>query len=372
MKNKQFFINIFLGVCVLILGANLSMQPVYANVTLKLKETRKEIKRLKQKEVIEKNKLYSNQLKKEKAENDLKYSKAKYENTKSKLEEIEAELQELTGSYNVQEFRVRNRLKQMYKKRNHGIFELILSAQNINDLLDRIYYQNIITKRDKEQLEFVKSKIKRVAYLQKQISDNKKALSNSIANINYQQKALARAIEKNEKQISKLQTDRRAYERAEKELAVQSKNLSTMISRTSTDTAVKITSAFMRPVSPFRITSNYGWRIHPIFKSRTFHSGIDIGVPMGTPIYAANSGKVIYSGWYGGYGKVVIIDHGKINNQSTSTLYAHMSSINANLGEYVTKGKKIGNVGTTGYSTGPHLHFEVRRNGQTQNPLNYI
>lgn len=372
MNIKKLFINLFSVSCVLCLLINTGIQPAYANITLKLKETRKEINRLKQKEVIEKNKLYSNQLKKEKAENDLKYSKAKYETTKNKLGEIEEELRQLTGSYNVQEFKVKNRIRQIYRKQNHGIFELILTAENINDLLDRIYYQNCVTKKDKEQLEFVKGKIKRVAYLRNQVESNRRALSDSIANINQQQRNLELAIKKNESQINKLQTDRKAYERAEKELAIQSKNISTMISRNTKNSSVSISSGFMRPLTTFRVTSNYGYRIHPIFKSRTFHSGIDLGAAAGTPIYAANSGKVIYSGWYGGYGKVVIIDHGKINNQSTSTLYAHMSSIGTSLGEYVVKGQKIGNVGSTGYSTGPHLHFEVRKNGQTQNPLNYI
>lgn len=358
--------------CILSLVFNTTAMPSYANINIKLKETRKEINRLKQKEFIEKNKLYSNQIKKEKAETELKNSQAKYETTKEKLSDIEAELQKLTGSYNVEEFRVKNRIRQIYRKQNHGLFELILSAENINDLLDRIYYQNRVTKRDKQQLSFVREKIRRTAYLRNQIELNKRILSDSIANINYQQKALEKAIKKNESQINKLQTDRRAYERAEKELAKQSRNLSTMISRTSTDSTIKVVTGFMRPLTSYRITSSYGWRVHPIFKSRTFHSGVDMAAPYGTAIYASNSGKVIYSGWYGGYGKVVIIDHGKINNQNTSTLYAHMSASNVNVGEYVTKGQKVGNVGTTGYSTGPHLHFEVRKNGQTQNPLNYI
>lgn len=373
MNLNKIKISAILFTCILSLVFNATMLPADANITIKLKETRRHINQLKQKEVIEKNKLYSNQIKKEKAENELKYSQAKYESTKEKLSDIESELQKLTGSYNVEEFRVKNRIRQIYRKQNHGLFELILSSENINDLMDRVYYQNRITARDKKQLAFVRERIRRVAYLRNQIEINKRVLSDSIANINYQQKALEKAIKKNESQISKLQTDRKAYEKAEKELAKQSRNLSTMISRTSSnDNTIKVVTGFMKPLTSYRITSPYGWRVHPIFKSRTFHSGIDMGAPYGTPIYASNSGKVIYSGWYGGYGKVVIIDHGKINNQNTSTLYAHMSASSVNVGDFITKGQKVGNIGSTGYSTGPHLHFEVRKNGQTQNPLNYI
>ena len=102
------------------------------------------------------------------------------------------------------------------------------------------------------------------------------------------------------------------------------------------------------------------------------HSGIDIGGPNLGDIKASNSGKVIYSGWYGGYGKVVIIEHGIINGKPVTTLYAHMSSIAVSNGTKVSKGQVIGYEGTTGYSTGPHCHFEVRVNGQPNNPLNYI
>ena len=80
----------------------------------------------------------------------------------------------------------------------------------------------------------------------------------------------------------------------------------------------------------------------------------------------------MYVGWYGGYGKVVIIDHGQYNGKAISTLYAHLSSYNVSVGQKISQGQKIGNAGSTGYSTGPHLHFEVRVRGQVQNPLNYI
>ena len=108
------------------------------------------------------------------------------------------------------------------------------------------------------------------------------------------------------------------------------------------------------------VTSTFGWRIHPIFKVRKFHTGIDIAAGSGTPIAAADSGAVIFAGWMTGYGNVVVIDHGK----GISTLCAHMSSIAVGNGATVARGQTVGAVGTTGYSTGPHLHFEVRVDGQ--------
>ena len=171
--------------------------------------------------------------------------------------------------------------------------------------------------------------------------------------------------------IDKIQNDKRAYERSERELKRQSDSLARIIAKTTKNSGVVVGSGFLLPVHG-RITSPFGWRTHPIFKSRIFHSGIDYGVPTGTPIKASNAGKVIYAGWYGGYGKVVILDHGSCTGAPTTTLYAHMSQPKVSVGQYVERGQVVGLAGATGYATGPHLHFEVRINGKPQNPNNYL
>jgi murein DD-endopeptidase MepM/ murein hydrolase activator NlpD len=116
------------------------------------------------------------------------------------------------------------------------------------------------------------------------------------------------------------------------------------------------------------VTSPFGWRIHPILGYRKFHTGIDIGVGYGVPIHAAGSGTVIYATWMGGYGNVIIIDHGN----GLSTLYAHQSSLAVGTGAHVARGQTVGYVGSTGFSTGPHLHFEVRVNGNPVDPMGYL
>ncbi|MEN2984895.1 MAG: peptidoglycan DD-metalloendopeptidase family protein [Dictyoglomaceae bacterium] len=116
------------------------------------------------------------------------------------------------------------------------------------------------------------------------------------------------------------------------------------------------------------ITSGFGWRIHPIFRRSDFHEGIDIVSFWGAPVYATADGFVTFAGWKSGYGKTIEISHGR----GISTLYAHLSVIRVNSGRYVKKGQIIGLVGSTGTSKGPHLHYEVRRNGIVVNPIPYL
>jgi murein DD-endopeptidase MepM/ murein hydrolase activator NlpD len=127
------------------------------------------------------------------------------------------------------------------------------------------------------------------------------------------------------------------------------------------------TGQFMFPVSG-PITSPFGYRIHPVMGTTRFHSGLDFGVDQGTAIKAADNGVVIVAEWYGGYGNCLIIDHGN----SLTTLYGHCSQLYVKQGDGVRKGQAVAAVGSTGMSTGPHLHFEVRQAGTPVDPLGYL
>ncbi|WP_339060460.1 M23 family metallopeptidase [Tepidibacillus marianensis] len=119
-----------------------------------------------------------------------------------------------------------------------------------------------------------------------------------------------------------------------------------------------------------RISSDYGWRIHPIYHTRKFHAGIDIPAPQGSTIVAADDGVVILTSYVNGYGNTVMIDHGS----GIQTMYPHIRNggIKVSVGQKVTKGQKIAEIGSTGNSTGPHTHFEVRKNGTAVNPWTYL
>jgi murein DD-endopeptidase MepM/ murein hydrolase activator NlpD len=131
--------------------------------------------------------------------------------------------------------------------------------------------------------------------------------------------------------------------------------------------SVSRSSSFRWPIQG-SLTSSYGWRTHPITGQESFHEGLDIAAGNGTPIGAAAGGKVKFAGWYAGYGRLVIIDHG----DGLETRYGHMSSISVSAGEVVSAGDTIGHVGQSGDATGPHVHFEIRKNGRTLDPRDYL
>ena len=337
---------------------------------------KKEIHKLKLLEKIETNRLYKNQQKLEYTQHSLETNQKKYVGAQNEVKSLERKLDTLLVQHKKHLSYTSKRIVQIYKHKRNNYVDFLLSSNDINSFLDRLYFENIIISYDKKKLQETKVVAREILILKDKIERQKKTLEASIATINREQETIQDAISKNEKLIEKLKTDRATWEKAEKDLAKQSKAISQMINKElkkseKQGSNVVVAGGFIRPISG-KITSPFGWRVHPIFKRKIYHSGVDIGAPYGSAIRAANSGRVIFVGWYSGYGKVVIIDHGKIGGIPTQTLYAHMSTTCVKQGSTITKGTVVGKVGTTGYSTGPHLHFEVRQKGNPVNPLNFI
>lgn len=347
--------------------------PSLNQIEQKRKVARNNINRLKRLETQEKNKLIRNQKNLERTRDTLESSKTKFTTVSGQLVNLNSQLETAVAEYNESNQKMTKRLRHVYKTQRKGMVELLLSAKDLNSMLDILYFEKIVLKNDFQKMQQLKKKSDMISTLRQQIAQKKETLARTINDMDYQRKYIQSAIEKNQIMINKLQNDRAAYEKSERELARQSAQIQTMIAgiQKKNNPSFVTTGSFIRPISG-PITSPFGWRVHPIFKSRIFHSGIDIGGPNGGSIHAANSGKVIFAGWQGGYGKVVIIDHGQVNGKPTTTLYAHMSSIGVSQGQSVSKGQVIGREGSTGYSTGPHCHFEVRVNGVPKNPLQFI
>jgi murein DD-endopeptidase MepM/ murein hydrolase activator NlpD len=172
-----------------------------------------------------------------------------------------------------------------------------------------------------------------------------------------------------ERLLRRVRNERRAYGQALQSMLEQSRSIEALLQRAQRgQRVIQGHGGYLKwPVSG-QITSPYGWRTHPIYKTRSFHTGIDIGSPAGTTIKAARRGEVLYVGTREAYGLVVIVDHGN----AVATVYAHLSRAYVRAGQAVGTLGSIGAVGCTGWCTGPHLHFEVRVNGQHQNPMRWL
>lgn len=366
-------------------AANNSILSKYINATKATKEqaisnlrkqqaaARNKANQLRVLERMESGKLYNNQRKLETTRTSLAITQKECTKKLNQLNHLKTQKFIAEVEYAKIYSGIKLRIQQIYKTQRKGFVELLLTSTDVNMFFDRLHFESIIMKEDYKRMQAARKKAEEIAGLERAIAKEQASLDKSRRELIAQQKIIKSNIAYNTKMINKLRTNRAYYERSENELARQSAALEAMLANRSPQMSlgIKVTTGFIRPLAG-PITSPFGYRIHPIFKTRKFHSGIDIAAAMNTPIKASNSGRVIMSGWYGGYGKVVIIDHGIVRGQAMTTLYGHLNSISVTQGQQVKQGQIIGRVGTTGYSTGPHCHFEVRIKGQPRNPLNYI
>ena len=333
---------------------------------------RKKIEETREKEKIEVSKLTEIQRRLYKTQEQLRKNRDKLIGTQNSLDLTTNKLTELKSDYSVLQTDAENRIRQIYEGQRLRILEILLKTPNLTDLLDLLYYQKLLVAQDKELLEKLSLQSKEIENYKDHLSQQKIEMAQIVSKINDQKRKIAGEHALQSEMVTKLRTERASYEQAERQLERDSQQLISEINDLVGNNyfngpGLPGSGAFTFPVRG-RLTSPFGMRRHPIFKVVSFHSGVDLAAPFGTAIMASDSGRVIFNGWYGGYGKVVIVDHGK----NYSTLYAHLSRATARRGKNILKGEIIGYEGQTGYSTGPHLHFEVRKGGRPQNPLNYL
>ena len=267
------------------------------------------------------------------------------------------------------------RMRNLYMGERTSMLQMILEAKDISTLLDRMYYKKRIVEQDRQLLENLKGKMEEIKVLKVDLARQKTLLDQSIQTIQVQKNILEQTSETYRKMMDKYQREADTYTRMENELLRESASITAqlqqLLGKQPKEAASGSTGQFMWPVQG-RLTSRFGYRTHPIHRVRKMHTGLDIAASHGTPIKAADGGQVIFAGWKGGYGKAVMINHGYRNGKNLVTLYGHMSNIGVRTGQQVGKGSSIGNVGSTGYATGPHLHFEIRENGAPVDPMRYL
>lgn len=339
------------------------------NATQEMKKKKEEIKVIKEE---------TKSVSKEIEELDKKMDKATVELTavEKEIEAIEAnivkttkELEEAERNVNENQETFNSRIRVMYKTGNVGYLEILLSSSDVKDFLSRKDMIKAIADHDKELIQYMKEQRSLIETTKMELETQKKSVEVSKSKLESRRRDLASATRAKESLIERLIEDEKALEKEHDALNDYAKKIEADIVKLMRNTNPYSGGAMAWPV-PGRtsISSPYGYRIHPIFKTRKLHTGIDIPAPTGTNIVAASEGTVIHAGSLGGYGKTVMIDHGG----GIATLYGHNSSITVGNGAYVKKGDIIAKAGSTGYSTGPHLHFEVRKNGAYVDPLPWV
>lgn len=261
-----------------------------------------------------------------------------------------------------------DRLRVMYKKGFVGYMEVLLNSSDIADLVTRLDMIQKIVDCDVELIGNIKDQKERVKLLQLELESEKSNLLASKEDVENKKNEVLIVSRAKESYMLSLKSNIRELEQQEEKLLADSKKLESEIQKAQL--AMEYAGGVMTWPAPgiYRVTSPYGMRIHPVYGYWKMHTGVDIGVPYGSNIVATNSGVVQYSGWYGAYGNIVIIDHGG----GISTLYAHNSKLVVSTGQKVKKGDLVAISGSTGLSTGPHLHFEVRENGVHTDPMKYL
>lgn len=284
------------------------------------------------------------------------------------------------------------RVRAIYMHGQLNYLEVILGANNFSDFANRVELLKRVIRSDYNLILEIQKQKAAIEAKKAQLEEDKRQLDALAAEAEKTRQEIAKKKAEQQKVLDAAKSNKAAAAQMEQDLNAQLASVRNLIQQRlaaaeaarqaaqqqaasddegggggSDDNYVQGTGAMGWPCSG-PITSPFGYRTHPIFGTTIFHAGIDIGVDYGTPIHAADSGVVVYSGWISGYGNAVIIDHGG----GISTLYGHNQSLAVSEGQSVSKGSVIAYAGSTGNSTGPHCHFEVDVNGSPVNPMGYL
>ncbi len=292
---------------------------------------------------------------------DIEITEASIVEKTSELEAAEIKIGEKTDLLN-------DRLRVMYKTGTIGYVEVLFGAEDFTDLLSRIDMLQKVLVHDQNLIEFLKEQRDIIETKKIELETVKVELLDLFTSKLKKQDELTVALNNLVAYQGDLRNDAAALEEMEQQMLEQADQMTTFIKNMKL-AATYVGGEMMWPAPGYySISSYFGNRLHPISKEYKMHTGIDIETPRKTPLVAAQTGTVIFANWFAGYGKAIIIDHGG----GYATLYGHLDVINVNVGQVVKKGENIALSGNTGYSTGPHLHFEVRMNGDYVDPLTYV
>lgn len=296
----------------------------------------------------------------------------KLETLQNQIKTAEEKLTNLENNYKIQRKTFQNRIVAQYEAGDVQYLDVLLSSNTLSEFISNYYLIGEIAKydrnlldnidRQKNEIEKIKTTLTEREKNLKTVKENKEKTATALENAKVIKNSYAKQLTDSEKET-------------QAKIAEYQRELDNLEAQIVTITSIKVGEdyvggEFAWPAPGYStITSKYGMRVHPILKTHRVHSGTDIAMPMGAYIIAANDGVVTKAGYSStGYGNMVLIDHGG----GVSTLYGHGSEILVQTGQTVKRGDIIMKAGSTGWSTGPHLHFEVRINGQHVDSLPYI
>jgi len=342
-------------------------QKKIAAVKVELKEANR-----REKEITDK--LSVTKKRKDKAEDELAVVQSKLDVAQEKLRKLKMRIRRTTIRLLRAQRALEGRLREIYMEGEVSYLAVLLQSDDFTDFLNQADYLKLIVRSDAQLINSVKKhksdldvqrKTARETVIElTKLRATKKDRVDALARLKAAQEDLYARLQAHQKRLSS-RVDALEEISAKKEAQLQA-----YIRQQSVPGYVPVprsAGAYIYPVNG-PVTSSYGYRVHPIRGTTRLHTGMDFGVGYGVPILAADNGVVIHSGWYGGYGNTVILDHGG----GFTTLYAHASSLAVSAGQTVKQGQTVSRVGSTGMSTGPHLHFEVRYNGNPINPLSRL
>ena len=290
----------------------------------------------------------------------------------NEIQQIESELEKVTEKYNTQKALLDERLVEMYENDNVKYLDVILKSKSFSDFVSNYYIISELTEYDMDLLEIVDDQRKEIEQKNLKLGSQKDSLEQEKSTQKKTQIALSNTKVLRKNYVLKLNQEEQDLQAKIDEYNNQVNQIEEEIKK------LAVTASFGEeyrggtmqwPIyGHYTITSNYGMRTHPITGVYKLHTGVDISATIGSDFTAIADGIVVKAEYNGAYGNMVIIDHGG----GVQTLYAHGSQIIAQVGQEVKAGDIVLKVGSTGYSTGPHAHFEVRINGSPVNPLDYV
>ncbi|WP_277934563.1 M23 family metallopeptidase [Parablautia intestinalis] len=307
--------------------------------------------------------------------------KAMVEEKEEEIEVKTKELEEAIDTQQVQYEAMKNRIKFMYEKGDTLFLELFLEAKSFGDMLNKADYIEMLSSYDRKMLDEYVAYAEYVALCKEGLEEEREVLEEARAAAKEEEASLNELIAAKEQEIYRVSGDIQSQEAAIKEyeasIAAENETIAALEAavaeekkKLAAEQARKYDGGmFAWPAPSYtRISDEYGNRLHPVLNVTKFHNGLDMAAPGGSPILAAYDGTVVAAAYSGSMGNYIMIDHG----DSLYTIYMHASALYVSKGAEVSKGQKIAAVGSTGRSTGNHLHFGVRLNGSYVNPRNYL